>query len=215
MKNKILSDLISRYKELAKVQNSILEAFNIIIYCLKNDNALFVCGNGGSAADSEHIVGELLKGFLLKREIKNLAFVERLKKLYGDEGVKLSAHLQNGLRAISLTSHPALATAFSNDVDASMVFAQQLYALARSNDVLLGISTSGNANNVYKAFQVASAMGVKTILLTGETGGKCSEIVDCSIRVPGTETYKIQEYHLPVYHALCAMLEESFYGSSR
>ena len=169
-----------------------------------------VCGNGGSAADSEHIVGELMKGFLKKRQISEKE-KDKLKSLFPGEWDYLSKNLQGALPAISLVSHPALSSAFINDVAADMVFAQQVYGYAKAGDVLLGISTSGNAKNVANAVMVARAAGMKTIGLTGGKGGFLQSLCDVTIRVPADETFKIQEYHLPVYHALCAMLEEEFF----
>ena len=212
MTSKYLTSLLSRYKELSSLKTDITEVFEIIKGCYKKEGTLFVCGNGGSAADSEHIVGELMKGFLLPRNLKNSNMKNKLEKLYGKEGTLLSKSLQMGLRAVSLMSHPALYSAFSNDVNAEMIFAQQLYVLAKQGDVLFAISTSGNARNVLRAMQVASVIGVKTILLTGMNGGECGKIADKAIKAPEKETYKIQEYHLPIYHTLCLMLEEYFYA---
>lgn len=211
MTSKYLTSLLSRYKELSSLKTDIIEVFEIIKECYKKEGTLFVCGNGGSAADSEHIVGELMKGFVLPRNVKNDNIKSKLERLYGDDGVLLSKSLQMGLRAISLMSHPSLYSAFANDVNAEMAFAQQLYVLAKPGDVLFAISTSGNAGNVLRAIQVASVIGVRTILLTGMHGGKGWKIADKTIKVPENETYKIQEYHLPIYHTLCLMLEEYFY----
>jgi D-sedoheptulose 7-phosphate isomerase len=132
--------------------------------------------------------------------------------LYGEEGSTISSHLQEGMRAISLNGHPALATAFGNDVDFEMIFAQQVYVLGRENDVLAVFSTSGNSRNVLRSLQVAKAKKMKNIVFTGSGGGLCAKFADCCIKVPETKAHRIQEYHLPVYHALCAMLEEHFYG---
>ncbi len=212
MTSKYLTSLLSRYKELSSLETDITEVFEIIKECYKKEGTLFVCGNGGSASDSEHIVGELMKGFALPRNLKDDNMKKKLESLYGEEGLFLSKSLQMGLRAISLMSHPALHSAFANDVNAEMVFAQQLYVLAKPGDLLFAISTSGNARNVMRAMHVASVIGVKTVLLTGVHGGKCAKIADKTIKVPEKETYKIQEYHLPIYHTLCLMLEEYFYG---
>ena len=212
MTSKYLTSLLSRYKELSSLKADIIEVFEIIKECYKKEGTLFVCGNGGSAADSEHIVGELMKGFLLPRNLKDDSIKNKLESLYGEDGVLLSKSLQMGLRAISLLSHPSLYSAFANDVNAEMAFAQHLYVLAKSGDVLFTISTSGNARNVLRAMQVASVIGVRTILLTGMHGGKGWKIADKTIKVPESETYKIQEYHLPIYHTLCLMLEEYFYA---
>jgi len=206
-----IDELIERFPELENCRDSIVSAFEIIKNTFSNDGTLFACGNGGSAADAEHIVGELMKGFLLPRK-SDSSICSKLQEKYGDAGLDISENLQEGLSAISLNGHPSLATAFGNDVDFEMIFAQQVYVLGRQGDLLLGLTTSGNSTNVLNAFKVARASGMQTVAMTGENGGECSSLVDCCIKVPETETYKIQELHLPVYHALCAMLEEHFYG---
>jgi D-sedoheptulose 7-phosphate isomerase len=205
--------LFKRYPELSCVKNEILEAISIIRDAFKNGNRLYICGNGGSAADAEHIVGELMKGFLMKRELPT-ELINRFEGEFGEEGKSIAINLQQGLPAIALTSHPALSTAFNNDVDPSLTFAQQLFSLAKSGDVLLAITTSGNSDNILKALKVAKILGVNTITLTGKDGGKSKELSECTIVVPSNETYMIQELHLPIYHALCADLEESFYGKN-
>jgi D-sedoheptulose 7-phosphate isomerase len=207
-------ELIKRYPLLSSIKDNILEAFSILCRSFENDGTLFVCGNGGSAADGDHIVGELMKGFVLRREIDDSLKDSFLSK-FGEEGRIFAEKLQKGLKAVSLTSHPALNTAFANDVDASLIYAQQLFVLGRKNDVLIAISTSGNSDNIYKCMQLASIIGVKTILMTGESGGRCAKLADCAIKVPESETFKIQEYHLPVYHTLCLMIEEKFYGRKK
>jgi D-sedoheptulose 7-phosphate isomerase len=209
--NIFLENMLSRYPSLKICVDDIEKAFDLCCQAFTNNDVLFTCGNGGSASDADHICGELLKGFLLKREIPEDVkdeFVER----FSEEGEFISERLQRGLKAVSLTGHPALSTAFANDVEASLIFAQQMYALGNKGDVVIGLSTSGNADNIYKCFQVAAVKGVKTILLTGRDGGKCGKIADISIIVPEEETYKIQELHLPIYHTLCLMLEDYFYG---
>jgi D-sedoheptulose 7-phosphate isomerase len=206
-----IDELFERYPELESVKGAILSGFNIIKQAFADNGTLYACGNGGSAADAEHMVGELMKGFLLPRKVSPELY-SSLKSEYGDDGVALADNLQEGLRAISLNGHPSLATAFGNDVDFEMIFAQQLYVLGRRGDVLIGFSTSGNSVNILKAFKIARVLGIKTIAMTGEGGGACRAVVDCCINVPEVETYKVQELHLPVYHALCAMLEDEFYG---
>lgn len=206
-----LKNLTERYAQLVSVRNDISDAYNILEKTFCNGGTLFACGNGGSASDSEHIVGELMKGFKLKRPLTDSDKSEIMQKL-GSDGQMLADKLQYGLKAISLTGHPALSTAFSNDVEPELVFAQQLSVLGKKGDVLIGISTSGNSKNVYRAMQVARLKGISTILMTGEKPGKCLELADCAIKVPASETYLIQEYHLPVYHTLCIMIEEKFYG---
>jgi D-sedoheptulose 7-phosphate isomerase len=212
MFEKHLKKLVSKYPLLKENINDINLTFNIIKESFENGGTLFLCGNGGSAADSEHIAGELLKSFLLPRKIDDPDFKSKIENKFADDSLDILNKLQKGLKTISLTSHPALITAYSNDVDAEYIFAQQLYVMAKPGDVLLGISTSGSSKNVYRALQVASGIGMKKILLTGALGGKGAFISDCSIKVPLTETYEIQECHLPIYHTLCIMLEEYFYG---
>ena len=204
MTSKYLTSLLSRYKDISLLEADIIEAFEIIKKCYKKEGTLFVCGNGGSAADSEHIVGELMKEFVSPRRVTDINLRNNLVKKFGNEGEFIVDKLQRGLRAVSLLSHPSLISAYSNDVSAEMIFAQQLYVMSKHGDVLLAISTSGNSKNVLKAIQLASVINVKTILLTGNNGGKCAELADCSI--------KIQEYHLPIYHTLCLMIEEYFYA---
>lgn len=212
MKNstrEILKDLIKRYPQLTSVENDIEKTFLTLQSAYDNGNKILICGNGGSASDSEHIVGELLKSFKKKRPIKN----EIYNKLsdFGAEGEKLQGTLEGSLSAVALTSHLALSTAFSNDKEPTVVFAQQLYGLAESGDVLLSLSTSGNSENCVLATVLAKVMGLKTISLTGQSDSRLSAISDITIKVPEYETYKIQELHLPVYHCLCAMLEEELF----
>jgi D-sedoheptulose 7-phosphate isomerase len=209
--NKILNNLINRYPKLNIISDDIGDAFEILVKLFSNNGTLFVAGNGGSAADAEHIVGELMKSFVLSREVDE-KFKNSFEAEYGAEGRAIAEKLEMGFKAISLNGHPALSSAFLNDVDGSMTFAQQLFILGDEADVMLGISTSGNADNIAKALKVAKIKGLKTILLTGKDGGICRELADCVIKIPENETYIIQEYHLPVYHALCLMVEDYFYG---
>ena len=204
-----LKELAARYPSLESVAESIDQVYAALKTCFLNDKVLFCAGNGGSAADSEHIVGEMMKGFLLRRPL-NEVLTQLIKQRTGDN--TLAGRLQMGLRCISLLSHPALNSAFMNDVDPDMIFAQQLFVLGRIGDAVIGITTSGNAKNVCNLFKVARARGITTILLTGSRRGCCADFADLMIQVPERETYKVQELHLPVYHCLCAMLEENFYG---
>ena len=181
------------------------EAFRRIEAAYVRGNKLMLCGNGGSAADAEHIVGELMKGFLLKRPVAERVFPGGVP----DPALK---KLQGALPALSLNGHPALAAALVNDTDASLIYAQQLLGLGRPGDVLLCISTSGNARNCCLAAQTARALGVEVIALTGAGGGRLAELSDCLIAVPERETYRVQQLHLPLYHALCARLEARFFG---
>lgn len=206
---KILDELIARYPVLADQKENVRRAFGIVAEAYRDGKKLLVCGNGGSAADCEHIVGELMKSFKKKRPIDESVKARLLSS--GEDGERLAASLEGTLRAISLASHPALSTAFNNDKDPAVTFAQQLYGYADDGDVLLAISTSGSSRNCVLALVTAKATGVKTIALTGKNPGKLSSIADVAILVPETETYKVQELHLPVYHCLCAMLEEEFF----
>lgn len=206
---KIFDELIERNPQLNKIKNDIEKTFEVLQEAYNNNKKILICGNGGSASDSEHIVGELLKSFRKKRSIKKDIF-DKLND-YGDDGQKLKKTLEGSLKAISLTSHLSLSTAFSNDKEPSVVFAQQLYGLGNCGDVLLAISTSGNSENCVLATTLAKVMEIKTIALTGKNESRLSGLCDITIKVPETETYKVQEFHLPIYHALCAMLEEEFF----
>ncbi len=207
---KVLENLLSRYSQLLPCKEEIIKAYNILVQSFEQRGKLLVCGNGGSQADSDHIVGELMKGFMLKRPIEN-GFRSSLESLF-DEGKYLSANLQQALPAISLGNHIALSTAFGNDIASDMVFAQQVYGYAQENDVLLCLSTSGNSINVINAVKVARAIDIKTIGISGRDGGKLKQHCDCLILIPETETFLIQELTLPVYHAICAMLEYHFFS---
>ena len=197
-----LTHLIERYPALAQMRGAIEQAYRLLEECYEKGGKLLVCGNGGSAADSDHIVGELMKGFYKQRMLP-----EEERKRFGEQGEKL----QGALPAIALTQHGALSTAFLNDVDPAMVFAQQVYGYGQGGDVFLGLSTSGNSANVVLAAKVAAAKGMKVITMTGRNGGKLKELSDVCMIVPAQVTADIQEYHLPVYHTLCAMLEEHFF----
>ena len=205
-----LDELILRYPGLAGCVGDIVLAEKMLVELYRCGGTLYTCGNGGSSADADHIVGELMKGFLKKRPIPA---DEREKIISGAEnGEYISEKLQCGLRAVSLHSQSALLTAYSNDVDASLVYAQALYSLARRGDVLLAISTSGNSANVVNATKVARCIGVEVISMTGERESKLSALSDVCIRVSESETYRVQELHLPVYHYLCARLESEFFA---
>lgn len=205
----VLDALIERYPVLLGVRESILSAFGIIADAYEKGKKLLVCGNGGSAADSEHIVGELMKSFKKRRPID--AETQKALSFLGERGELLGKTLEGTLRAIALTTHTALSTAFANDKLPAATYAQQVYGYADRGDVLLAISTSGNAENCALAAVTARAKGVRVVALTGKNESKLSSLADVSIRVPETETYKVQELHLPVYHCLCAMLEEEFF----
>jgi D-sedoheptulose 7-phosphate isomerase len=208
---KHVDTLIERYPSLAACREQIISAYNILEEAYSDGRKLLVAGNGGSASDSEHIVGELMKEFKLKRKIYS-AQIERLMQIDSEMGMVLAEHLQGSLPAISLVGEPSLTTAFMNDAVPVLIFAQQVNGLGRAGDVFLGISTSGNSKNVLYAAVAAKSKGLKVIGLTGEKENRLMEFADVCIRVPETETYKIQELHLPVYHCLCLMLEERFFG---
>lgn len=210
---KHLDLLIDRYPQLLVCKDDIEKAYLILEECYKSDHKLLIAGNGGSAADSEHIAGELMKRFKILRPVPT-DFAEKLKIIDKERGENLSKNLERGLMAIPLVAHEALTTAYINDVDGLGVFAQQLYGFGRPGDVFLGISTSGNSKNVMSATVVARALGIKVIALTGANGGELTTVSDVAIRVPETETYMIQELHLPVYHCLCLMLEDRFFGGN-
>ena len=203
--------LIKRYPKLEICKEDIRTAYELLETAYSNGRKLLVCGNGGSASDSEHIVGELMKEFKLKRKVYTDQAVA-LKEIDAELGQILADNLQGALPAISLTGHSALTTAFMNDANADLVFAQQVNGYGKPGDVFLGISTSGNSKNVLYAAVNAKAKGLKVIGLTGSKENKLMKYADVCIRVPETETYKIQELHLPVYHCLCLMLEDRFFG---
>jgi D-sedoheptulose 7-phosphate isomerase len=204
--------LINRYPALDSIKSEIIEAYLLMEECYKNNRKLLIAGNGGSAADSEHITGELMKSFKIPRPIST-EFAERLIEIDEVRGEVLAKNLECGLMAIPLVAHEALTTAYINDVDGLGVFAQQLFGYGRKGDVFIGISTSGNSKNVINATVVARALGIKIIGLTGLKGGELAKVADVCIKAPETETYMIQEYHMPIYHCLCLMLEERFFGN--
>lgn len=203
--------LIDRYPKLTLCSDDIRAAYELLDAAYSDGRKLLVCGNGGSASDSEHIVGELMKEFKLKRKVYSEQ-ATALKAIDSELGQILADNLQGALPAISLTGHSALQTAFMNDAVPELVFAQQVNGYGKPGDVLLGISTSGNSKNVLYAAVNAKAKGLKVIGLTGAKESKLMAYADVCIRVPETETYKIQELHLPVYHCLCMMLEDKFFG---
>lgn len=206
-----LKHLIERYPLLDYCQNDLHEAYSILEAAYANGRKLLVAGNGGSAADSEHIVGELMKEFKLKRKVYGEQ-AEELLHISPELGKVLADNLQGALPAISLTGHSALTTAFMNDSEPELVFAQQVNGYGKPGDVFLGISTSGNSRNILYAAVTAKSKGLKVIGLTGKRENKLQYYSDVCIHVPETETYKIQELHLPVYHCLCLMLEDKFFG---
>jgi D-sedoheptulose 7-phosphate isomerase len=206
-----IEQLISTYPELDACALDIQNAFEILRTCYRGGGKVLTCGNGGSAADAEHIVGELMKGYLLKRSIPDEPRT-RLLAANTRDGDYLASHLQGALPAISLVSQASLLSAIANDTAADMIFAQQVYGYGREGDTLIGLSTSGNSRNVIRAMQVARVLGLHTIALTGSTGGMLKSLCDTCICVPSEIIPAIQERHLPIFHVLCAMLEEEFFA---
>ncbi|MBQ8174963.1 MAG: SIS domain-containing protein [Clostridia bacterium] len=197
----MLEKLLQAYPALSACREQIEAAENLMIKTYEKGGKLLLCGNGGSAADCEHMVGELMKGFKSKRRVEDPRIPEELRR-----------KLQGALPAISLTAQTSISTAFANDVDPAMTFAQLLYGYAREGDLLVGFSTSGNSQNIVNATLVAKALGLSVISMTGEAESKLSALSDVTIKVPACETYRVQEYHLPVYHYLCAAVESHFFG---
>ncbi len=207
----LLQTVLRDNPALLPLEPELRRAVEIACDSFQNGGKLLCCGNGGSAADSEHIVGELMKGFLLKRPLTN-SEREAIAQTGCPEPEAFADHLQRGLPAISLVSQSGLFTAFCNDVDPAMVFAQQVFAYGNPGDLLIGLSTSGNSENVVRAAYAAKARGMKVIAFTGEAGGKLASIADITLRAPTRETYRVQEFHLPLYHAFCGCVELQIFG---
>ena len=209
--------LIARYPALEGCGTDIRAAITALCECYRAGGKLIVCGNGGSASDAEHIVGELMKGFLLPRHLDE-AMLDKLHAVCDAKDPRavdyFMQNLLGALPAISLPSQLAISTAFSNDQAPDLTFAQQVLGLGKEGDILLGITTSGNSKNVIYAFEIAKALGLTTVALTGTPGGRVAadDLADIVIKAPASETYVIQEYHLPIYHALCIAAEEEFFG---
>lgn len=206
-----LDQVLNEYPVLESCRNAIIEAYNLLIDCYGRKGFVMTCGNGGSCSDSFHIVGELMKGFNMKRSL-SAEHIRLIEKAFPGEGEILGSRLQRALPSISLASEPALLTAFANDVSSEMIFAQQVYGYGRKGDVLIAISTSGNSLNVVNACKIARSFGIRTIGFTGKNGGKMADICDVVIKAPETRTARIQEKHLCLYHALCAMIEVALMG---
>ena len=206
-----LTELLERYPRLRSQEAAIWRTYEILRDCFESGGRLLIAGNGGSAADAEHITGELMKGFVKKRALPE-ALRRQLQQEDEEAGTVLARKLQGALPAMALTGHPGLSTAFLNDVDGQLIYAQQLLGYGKPGDVFLAISTSGNSPNIHYAAVTARALGIRVVGLTGRDGGLLARDAETAIIVPEQETYKIQELHLPVYHALCLMLEEHFYG---
>ncbi|MBR6052131.1 MAG: SIS domain-containing protein [Clostridia bacterium] len=205
-----LEELISRYPALSVCKSDIRSALEALVSSVRAGGTILLCGNGGSAADCEHIAGELLKGFLSRRKMSDCT-AAKFRSALGDGASEYVEKLQGGIPAVSLPSQAGVLTAYSNDVDAEFMYAQLVYAYAKENDVLVTISTSGNSHNCVRAAETAKALGIKTVALTGANESRLSQICDVTVRVPETETFKVQEYHLPVYHCLCAAMEEELF----
>lgn len=203
--------LIRRYPIFSDIKQDIINGYLLMEESFEKGGKLLIAGNGGSAADAEHIAGELMKRFKTPRPVSR-EFAEKLIAVDKERGTELAKNLECGLMAIPLVAHEALTTAYINDVDGLGVFAQQLFGYGREGDVFLGISTSGNSRNIMSATVVARASGIKVIGLTGKHGGQLSEVADVIVKVPEEETYMIQELHLPIYHCWCLMLEDKFFG---
>ena len=207
---KYVNELVERYGALMPLKADIEAAVKKIIESYKKGGKVLLCGNGGSASDSDHVAGELLKGFLMKREPQGEE-LSALKAELCDDASKL----QRGVPAIPLPQLSGVLSAFANDVDPSLVYAQLVYALGRRGDILIAFSTSGNSVNTLKAAKCARALGISVISLTGESGGALRALSDISLRAPEKETFKVQEYHLPIYHAICAEVENILFGGER
>ena len=207
---KRIDSFFKAQSELCGMKESVLLSVSAIAGVFADGKKLLLCGNGGSCADCDHIAGELLKGFLKRRPVPD-TLKEKLSELYGEEGAHIAVSLQQGLPAISLCTHSAAISAFANDVDPEYVFAQQVLAYGREGDILLAISTSGNAKNVNAAVKTAKAMGLYTIALTGSIGGQLARNADLVLSAPSAETNRIQEYHVMIYHLLCASVEEELF----
>ena len=203
--------LVARYPKLEAVRQEIIDSYLLMEESYENGGKLLIAGNGGSAADSEHIAGELMKRFKILRPVSK-EYAEKLKEVDPVRGAELSKNLECSLMAIPLVAHEALTTAYINDVDGLGAFAQQIFGYGRKGDVFLGISTSGNSKNILNATVVARASGIKVVGLTGAKGGELAKVADVAVKAPETETYMIQEVHLPIYHCWCLMLEDHFFG---
>ncbi|MBR0393028.1 MAG: SIS domain-containing protein [Oscillospiraceae bacterium] len=207
----LFEDLFIRYPQLKKCRTQLFDAAACLTGCFQSGGKLLICGNGGSASDAAHIVGELMKNFMLDRPVGD-EFRRKLLEKTPETGNLIADRLQGALPAIALTQENALISAYANDAYPELAYAQQVYGYGESGDTLLCISTSGNSENIVNAAVVAVAKDLHTIALTGETPSRLSAVCDLSIQVPETGTHRIQELHLPVYHCLCAVLEQEFFG---
>ncbi|MBP3702119.1 MAG: SIS domain-containing protein [Lachnospiraceae bacterium] len=210
--NQHIETFFGWHEDLVPLREEIIAAAEMIIDAYRQGGKVLTCGNGGSSSDCEHIVGELLKGFLLKRPM-NGALAHRLENQYGEEGKDIAVKLQQGLPAICLSSQASIISAFANDVDPELVYAQQVLGYGKPGDVLIGISTSGNAKNVAAAVMMANALGMHTIGLTGKHGGKLGKLAELVLYMPKDETYRVQEDHLAIYHLVCIIVESELFES--
>ena len=208
-----MEELLTRYPALASCEDALAEALAVMLETYENGGKIMACGNGGSCADAQHIVGELMKGFLLRRPMKAEQKKAFETALGAEDAENFASRMQRGIPAVALDGATGLLTAYANDVDADYIYAQQVFAFGKENDLLIGISTSGNSKNVVNAMKAAKALGIKTVALTGAKESKSSALATVAIRVPETETFKVQELHLPVYHYLCAEMEERVFGA--
>lgn len=208
---RIIDNLFERFPKIENCKKSLIEATEVLIECYQQNGKLLICGNGGSASDSLHIVGELMKSFTLPRRIEK-NYIDKIKTLFPESADYFIENLQGALPAISLVSETALTTAYSNDNSADLYFAQQVLGYGNTNDILIAISTSGNSQNVIYASQIAKVKDIKVISLTGRDGGKLKDLSDININVEEKETFITQEYHLPIYHALCLTVENEIFG---
>lgn len=210
----MINKLLERYPRLKDTMPNIELAIKAIIETYKNNGKVLLAGNGGSASDCEHMAGELMKSFVRKRKIDK-TLTNKLIEIDPQNGEYIANTLERPLKAVALTSHPSLTTAYSNDRDPYLVFAQQLLGFGNSGDVFIGFSTSGNSKNILYTTTLAKAMGITIIAMTGENGGKLALESDIVIKAPSNETYRIQEYHLPIYHAICMEVEKYFFTEIR
>ena len=214
---KKIYELIERYPALEVCREDLFIAVEKICESFRAGNKLITCGNGGSAADAMHIVGELMKGFLLPRKIDkfNPEFVRRAEEFFPSDVNYFKANLQCALPAISLVGETALNSAFSNDNAPDLSFAQQVFGIGKRGDILLAISTSGKSENVIYAVEVAKIMGITSIALTGRRGGRLKHLSDYAICVPADSAYTVQEFHLPIYHMICMAAENEFFETGK
>ncbi len=208
--HQVIAHLITKYPDLALLKDDIANACEALTTSFRHQGKLLVCGNGGSCSDADHIVGELMKSFEKKRPLKR-DFIEKLIETATEEGTYIAEKLENAVPAISLNAHAALITAIANDIDADLIFAQQIVGYGQKGDVFLGITTSGNSKNVVNAAIAAKAKGLVVVALTGKTGGALKQFSDIAICAPANNTADVQEYHLPIYHSICKYVENSFF----